>query len=85
MNTKRIVMKKIFNASLIVATLLLLTACTSSEPVLPNSPSFKQGNLDGCATAKGEYTKNSEMFKADADYQDGWFYGRKHCNPAQAK
>jgi len=64
---------------------LLFTACTSSTPVLPNTPSFKQGNVDGCTTAKGNYTKNSEMFRGNTDYQDGWFYGRKNCNPSQAK
>ena len=78
-------MKKLLNFSLIAMTSLLFTACTSSAPVLPDSPSFKQGNKDGCSTAKGEYTKNSEMFKGSADYQDGWFYGRKHCNPSQAQ
>jgi hypothetical protein len=63
---------------------LLLAACTSSAPTLPDSPSFKQGNKDGCATATGEYTKSSEMFRGNADYQDGWYYGRKHCNPGRA-
>jgi len=78
-------MKPLLNLSLIAMTPLLFTACTSSAPVLPDSRSFKQGNNDGCTTAKGEYTKNSEMFKGSADYQDGWFYGRKHCNPDQAQ
>lgn len=78
-------MKKLLKLSLIAASLLLLTACTSSAPALPDSPSFKQGNHDGCATAKGTYTKNSEMFRGSADYQDGWYYGRKHCNPSQAQ
>ena len=63
---------------------LLFTGCKGSAPVLPNSPSFKQGNKDGCATAKGSYTKNSKSFKGNADYQDGWFYGRRHCNPARS-
>ncbi|MGB5507186.1 MAG: hypothetical protein WBM70_10945 [Sulfurovum sp.] len=76
-------MRKILNISLAVATSLLLSACTSSAPTLPDSADFKKGNHDGCATAKGEYTKNSEMFRGSADYQDGWYYGRKHCNPAQ--
>ena len=67
---------------LITSTLFLLTACTSSAPVLPDSASFKQGNKDGCATASGEYTKNSHAFKREADYQNGWFYGRKNCNPS---
>ena len=67
---------------LIATTLLLLTACTSSAPALPDSPSFKQGSYDGCATAKGEYTKKSETFRSNADYQNGWFYGRRNCNPS---
>ena len=78
-------MKTLLNLSLIATTLLLFTACTSSAPTLPDSPSFKQGNKDGCATATGEYTKNSASFKGNADYQDGWYYGRKHCNPSQAQ
>ncbi len=77
-------MKKLLNLSLITTSLLLLTACTSSAPTLPDTPDFKKGNHDGCATAKGTYTKSSQMFRGSADYQDGWYYGRKHCNPAQA-
>ena len=67
---------------LIATALLLFTACTSSAPTLPDSPSFNQGNKDGCATASGEYTKNSNAFKRNSDYQNGWFYGRKNCNPS---
>jgi hypothetical protein len=78
-------MKILLNLSLIATTSLLFTACTSSAPTLPDSPSFKQGNHDGCATAKGEYTKSSEMFRGNADYQDGWYYGRKHCNTSRAQ
>jgi len=63
---------------------ILFTACTSSAPTLPDSLSFKQGSHDGCATAKGAYTKSSEMFRGDSDYQNGWYYGRKHCNPGRA-
>jgi len=77
-------MKKIISIGLISAVSILFTGCTSSAPTLPDSPSFKQGNHDGCATAKGEYTKNSERFRGNADYQDGWYYGRKHCNPTRA-
>jgi hypothetical protein len=77
-------MKKTIKVVSMGALGLLLAACTSSAPTLPDSPSFKQGNHDGCATAKGEYTKSSEMFRGNADYQDGWYYGRKHCNPGRA-
>jgi hypothetical protein len=78
-------MKTLLNLSLLAMTSLLFIACTSSAPVLPDSPSFNQGKKDGCATATGDYMKNSEMFKENSDYQNGWFYGRKHCNPSQAQ
>jgi len=76
--------KKTLNISLIAATALLFTACTSSAPIV-QSPSFKSGSQDGCATAKGTYTKNSTSFKNDKEYQNGWYAGRKNCNPSQAK
>jgi major membrane immunogen (membrane-anchored lipoprotein) len=78
-------MKKIINAALMIAVSTLFTACTSSAPVLPDTPSFKQGKQDGCTTATGEYTKNSDAFNLDADYKNGWFYGRKNCNPVQSQ
>jgi len=77
-------MKKTIKVISMGALALLLAACTSSASVLPDSPSFNQGNHDGCATAKGEYTKNSASFRGNADYQDGWYYGRKHCHPGPA-
>lgn len=69
-----------------MASILVLSACTSSaipEPV--RSPSFQSGSHDGCATATGEYTKNSASFNNIKDYKEGWFYGRKKCNPSQAQ
>ncbi len=78
-------MRKILNATLIAAVSLLFTACTNSEPAIPDTPSFKQGQKDGCNTASGTYTKNSDSFKMDVDYKNGWHYGRKSCNPAQSK
>lgn len=77
-------MKIIIITSLMSTSLLLFTACTNSAPVLPDTPSFKQGKKDGCSTASGEYRKDSDAFKIDADYKNGWFYGRKECNPSQA-
>jgi len=65
---------------------LLLLACTSvSVPEPVRSPSFTSGSQDGCATAMGEYTKNSDAFHHDPEYNKGWFYGRKKCNPSQAQ
>ena len=79
-------MKKMITAALITALSLVLTACTSSSATpMVKSPSFELGEKDGCSTASGAYTKNSDSFKMDADYKNGWFYGRKNCNPSQAK
>jgi len=79
-------MKRIMSITLITAISLLLTACTSSTATtMVKSPSFELGEKDGCATASGAYTKNSDSFKMDIDYKNGWFYGRKNCNPSQAR
>lgn len=65
---------------------LLLTACKSAAPVIiPDSPSFKKGKHDGCETSKGTYTKRSKMFRNNADYQNGWFYGRQNCHLSNMK
>jgi len=76
-------MNKLINLTFIVSVSLFLTGCGNSGPSLPDTPSFKQGEKDGCATATGEYTKNSDAFEMDKDYQQGWFHGRKSCNPSQ--
>ena len=79
-------MTKTINVVLIATASLLFTACTSSSlPAPVQTPSFKAGSQDGCATAKGTYTKNSHSFKNDKEYQNGWYAGRKNCNPSQAK
>ena len=66
------------------AVMGLFAGCTSSEPSISHTPNFKAGQVDGCSTAQGAYTKNSDSFQMDKEYQDGWFYGRKHCNPSQS-
>jgi len=79
-------MTKLMNIALFVTVSLLFTACTSSTATpMVKSPSFELGEKDGCSTATGKYTKNSDAFKMDTDYKNGWFYGRKNCNPSQAK
>jgi len=70
----------------LVTSALLLSACSQpSAPSLPKSESFKAGEKDGCSTAHGTYTKDSERFRSDSDYHDGWFEGRKVCNPSYHK
>jgi hypothetical protein len=79
-------MKKIMSVLLIASTVMLFTACTgSSAPVVKKSPSFKLGEQDGCATASGIYTKDSNSFKNNKEYYNGWFYGRKNCNPSNSR
>ena len=48
------------------------------------SPLFHSGMNDGCATAKGKYTKDSSLYNNDADYHDGWFHGRRTCQRHKA-
>ena len=43
------------------------------------SQSFIDGKKDGCATAKGRYTKDSARYNGDSEYNEGWFYGRRSC------
>lgn len=79
-------MKKIIKITLFATMPMVFIACTSSAPIvpsLPDTPSFTEGKKDGCATATGKYTKNYDAFNIDVDYKNGWFYGRKNCNPAQ--
>jgi len=63
-----------------------ITGCTaSSGPEISRTPDFALGKSDGCQTASGMYTKNSELFRNNKEYHDGWFYGRKKCNPADSR
>ena len=80
-------MTKTINIVIIAIASFLFTACTSSSnlPINAETPSFKAGSQDGCATANGAYTKNSDSFQNNKDYKNGWFHGRKKCNPAQSK
>lgn len=45
------------------------------------SPAFHSGMNDGCATAKGKYSKDSARYNSDTQYNEGWFYGRRSCQP----
>ena len=48
------------------------------------SAGFHSGMNDGCATAKGKYTKDPALYNNETDYKDGWFYGRRKCQPHRA-
>jgi len=51
----------------------------ASASSVNSDPNFQLGYRDGCATAHGEYTKDSQRFNADKNYYDGWFAGRSAC------
>jgi hypothetical protein len=74
-------MKYIMTSLLFGILTLLLAACSTTTSVVQN-PNYTLGKQDGCATANGEYRKDSNLFKADPDYESGWFAGRKECNPS---
>jgi len=42
-------------------------------------PAFKEGYSDGCGSARGNYVRNYERFKSDAQYGQGWRDGRDLC------
>ena len=86
--------KHLFIVGIITLSIMILGGCGSSPK--PNDPytvkipenmsdSFKKGMEDGCSTAKGEYTKISDLFNSDEDYKNGWFAGRSRCNPSNQK
>jgi len=75
-------MKHMVRGLIGTAGILFLSACTGGSSAMPvsHTPEFKKGQHDGCTTASGNYVKNSEMFRNNMDYQNGWFYGRSKCN-----
>jgi hypothetical protein len=83
---------KILLATMLTATGLLLTACTSSGISLENAyiynginfgadrdASFKHGVKDGCKTSDGDYTKDHNLFNNSESYKVGWEDGRLQC------
>ena len=74
-------MKNVKSSISLLLLALSLSACSTTAPVI-KSPNYTLGEQDGCATANGNYTKNSDLFKTDPDYESGWFAGRRDCNPS---
>lgn len=84
-------MKKVKGLIFLVISSIFFNACTGTNipeksiSIDNQTPDFQNGAKDGCQTAKGEYVKDHESFVNNSQYQNGWFYGRKKCNPADAK
>jgi len=78
---------------ILVTTLFTLQNCASSK--VPTSQGgfyhsdiyfgkhfpehYKEGIIDGCSTAKGNYAKSHKQFNNSSDYNNGWFLGRRRC------
>jgi len=78
--------KKIVTVTVIATSAFFFSACTSSGvDMAKQTPGFQNGATAGCETAKGAYTKDSTAWSNDMDYQEGWFYGRKKCNPSDSR
>jgi len=78
----------------IVAIILIFSGCASKNHKKSNkkiervadvdieSSAYISGDRDGCATAKGTYTKSHSQFKNNLNYHEGWFNGRQRCQIA---
>ena len=72
---------------LILITLLPLAAC--ANPALRNSPDFKAGYSDGCASANmagankrdTSLTRDDAAYQANRAYRSGWGTGFGACRP----
>ena len=54
---------------------------TETVDLSQKSQMFHSGMNDGCTTAKGKYSKDSTSYNDGSEYKDGWFYGRRKCQP----
>ena len=84
-------------ASPVVRTAILTLACLSlagcgfifeskAEQATRNSPNFKSGYSDGCATANAQgtnygraQTRDDALYRADKAYRAGWAAGVSAC------
>ena len=73
---------------LILAPILILTACAGKS----NSPDFKAGYSDGCASASMEgadkredsTTRDDDAYRTNKDYRSGWGQGFGSCRSMNA-
>jgi hypothetical protein len=80
--------------ALILTSLLLLAACSSpASRAMRNSPDFKAGFSDGCASARLEgadkrdssVTRDDAAYGANAAYHSGWGEGFGACRATAAQ
>jgi hypothetical protein len=78
---------------IILGSLLLFTGCSTKKISTSKggyyhhglyfgshfTKHYKEGIVDGCTTATGDYAKAHWLFKNSKDYKNGWFLGRNRC------
>ena len=69
----------------VLVSALFFSGCSTPPDPITQTPAYQEGRADGCRTAKGDYTKDHEGFRTDTAYHEGWFAGRKACNPDTAQ
>jgi hypothetical protein len=82
--------------ALVALTALSLGGCgfifeSRAERAMRNTPNFKSGYSDGCATANAQgvnYNRNQvrddDLYKADKAYRAGWAAGVSSCKAGLA-
>jgi len=84
-------MTKPFHLGVVAAAALSLAGCgvffpSAKERAAKNSPGFRSGYTDGCASATMQGTKyrndavrDEEEYKSDKNYRAGWGSGFYNC------
>jgi hypothetical protein len=84
-------MTRLFRTCAAAAAVLALAGCgilfsTAHDRAVKNTPSFKAGYSDGCASATVQDTnyrddtiRDEEAYRADKNYRSGWHSGFTNC------
>jgi len=82
---------KLLTASIAVAAAVLLAGCgifmpSARDRAAKNTPGFKAGYSDGCASAtiqdtnyRAEQIRDENLYKTDKHYRSGWSSGFYNC------
>ena len=55
------------------------------EKVNKKSPDYQRGYRHGCSSAKGNYTRQEDIYLQSRAYRQGWTYGRQKCKNTKSK
>lgn len=84
-------MNRILRVSLALTTVFAVAGCgiflpTARDRAAKNTPGFKSGYSDGCASASAQNTKyrnelvrDEQLYQSDKHYRSGWASGFSNC------